>query len=95
MFKGELRTLLLNSGDPQSSPAHFLNSGLQGSPKFTRADRGLFPTDVIRTLEELDVGYLIPCVNAPNVADAITEFSKGERLSVSRFRITKSKNDYA
>ena len=37
VFKGELRTLLLNSGDPQSSPAHFLNSDSQGSPKFTRA----------------------------------------------------------
>ena len=37
VFKGELRTLLLNSGDPQSSLAHFLNSDLQGSPKFTRA----------------------------------------------------------
>ena len=32
-----LRILLLNSGDPQSSLAHFLNSDLQGSPKFTRA----------------------------------------------------------
>ena len=58
-------------------------------------DHGLFPTDVIKTLEELGVGYLIPCVNTPNVVDAITEFSKGERPSVSRFRITKSKNDYA
>ena len=37
LFKSELRTLLLNSGDPQSSPAHFLNSDSQGSPKFTRA----------------------------------------------------------
>ena len=34
--------------------------------------------DVIGTLE-LGVGYLIPCVNTPNVVDAITEFSKGER----------------
>ena len=37
VFKGELRTLLLNLGDPLSSLAHFLNSDLQGSPKFTRA----------------------------------------------------------
>ena len=37
LFKSELRTLLLNSGNPQSSLDHFLNSGLQGSPKFTRA----------------------------------------------------------
>ena len=58
-------------------------------------DREFFSTDVIRTLEELGVGYLIPCVNTPNVVDAITEFSKEERPSVSRFRITKSKNDYA
>ena len=40
------------------------------------------------------MGYLIPCVNTPSVVDAITEFSKGERPPVSRFRITKSKNDY-
>ena len=58
-------------------------------------DREFFSTDVIGTLEELGVGYLIPCVNTPNVVDAITEFSKGERPPVSRFRITKSKNDYA
>ena len=58
-------------------------------------DREFFSTDVIRTLGELGVGYLVPCVNTPNVVDAITEFSKGERLPVSRFRITKSKNDYA
>ena len=58
-------------------------------------DREFFSTDVIRTLEELGVGYLIPCVNTPNVVDAITEFSKGERPPVSGFRITKSKNDYA
>ena len=37
LFKSELRTLLLNSGNSQSSLDHFLNSGLQGSPKFTRA----------------------------------------------------------
>ena len=37
LFKSELRILLLNSGDPQSSLAHFLNSDSQGSPKFTRA----------------------------------------------------------
>ena len=58
-------------------------------------DREFFSTDVIRTLEELGVGYLIPCVNTPNVVDAITEFSKGERPQVSGFRIAKSKNDYA
>ena len=58
-------------------------------------DRGFFSTDVIGTLEELGVGYLVSCVNTPNVVDAITEFSKGERPPVSRFRITKSKNDYA
>ena len=58
-------------------------------------DREFFSTDVIRTLGELGVGYLIPCVNTPNVVDAITEFSKGERPPVSGFRITKSKNDYA
>ena len=39
LFKSELRTLLLNSGNPQSSLDHFLNSGLQGSPKFTRAPK--------------------------------------------------------
>ena len=39
LFKSELRTLLLNSGNPQSGLDHFLNSGLQGSPKFTRAQR--------------------------------------------------------
>ena len=39
--KGGLRTLLLNSGDLPSGLAHFLNSGLQGSPKFTRADFGV------------------------------------------------------
>ena len=37
LFKSELRTLLLNSGDPQSSLDHFLNSDLRRSPKFTRA----------------------------------------------------------
>ena len=37
VFKGELRILLLNSGDLPSGLAHFLNSDLQGSPKFTRA----------------------------------------------------------
>ena len=37
VFKGELRTLLLNSGDLPPCLAHFLNSDLQGSPKFTRA----------------------------------------------------------
>ena len=47
----------------------------------------LFSTDVIRTLGELGVGYLIPCVNTPNVVDAITEFSKGERPQISGFRI--------
>ena len=56
-------------------------------------DREFFSTDVIGTLGELGVGYLVPCVNTPNVVDAITEFSKGERLPVSRFRMTKSKND--
>ena len=45
LFKSELRILLLNSGDPQSSPAHFLNSDLQRSPKFTRA-RLLFKSDL-------------------------------------------------
>ena len=58
-------------------------------------DREFFSTDVIRTLEKLGVGYLIPCVNTPNVVKAITEFSKGELPPVSGFRITKSKNDYA
>ena len=37
LFKSKLRTLLLNSGDPQSSLDHFLNSDSQGLPKFTRA----------------------------------------------------------
>ena len=40
LFKSELRILLLNSGDPQSSLARFLNSDLQRSPKFTRANSG-------------------------------------------------------
>ena len=39
LFKSELRILLLNSGDPQSSLARFLNSDLQRSPKFTRAPK--------------------------------------------------------
>ena len=39
LFKSELRILLLNSGDPQSSLARFLNSSIQGSPKFTRAPK--------------------------------------------------------
>ena len=58
-------------------------------------DREFFSTDVIRTLEKPGVDYLIPCVNTPNVVEAITEFSKEERSPVSGFRITKSKNDYA
>ena len=44
LFKSELRTLLLNSGNPQSSLDHFLNSGLQGSLKFTRAVRAAYQT---------------------------------------------------
>ena len=32
-------------------------------------DRGLFPADVIRTLEDLGAGYPVPCVNTPNVVD--------------------------
>ena len=37
LFKSDLRILLLNSGDPQSSLARFLNSDMQRSPKFTSA----------------------------------------------------------
>ena len=48
LSKGELPTLLLNSGDPLSSLAHFLNSDLQGSPKFTRADFGDQITKIYR-----------------------------------------------
>ena len=39
LFKSDLRILLLNSGDPQSSLARFLNSDLQRSPKFTRVPK--------------------------------------------------------
>ena len=52
LFKSELWTLLLNSGDPQSSPAHFLNSDSQGSPKFTRADFGDLITKIYQSRQE-------------------------------------------
>ena len=58
-------------------------------------DRGFFSADVIRVLEELGVGYLIPCTNTSKVIEAIRDFYLGTRNPVSRFRITKSKNDYA
>ena len=57
-------------------------------------DREFFSTDVIRVLGDLGVDYLIPCVNTAGVVKAIEEFSRGERLAVSVFRIAKSKNDY-
>ena len=52
LFKSELRTLLLNSGNPQSSLDHFLNSGLQESPKFTRADFGDLITKIYQSRQE-------------------------------------------
>ena len=52
LFKSELWILLLNSGNPQSSLDHFLNSGLQGSSKFTRADFGDLITKIYQSWQE-------------------------------------------
>ena len=52
-FKSELRALLLNSGDPQSSLDHFLNSDLRGSPKVTRAQRRGHITKFEQSLESV------------------------------------------
>ncbi len=57
-------------------------------------DREFFSTDVIRTLHETGVDFLMPCVNTTNVIRAIAQFDRGERMAVSRFRIAKTKNDY-
>ena len=57
-------------------------------------DREFFSTDVIRALNEMGVDYLMPCVNTPNVIRAIAQFDRGERMTVSRFRIAKTKKDY-
>ena len=58
-------------------------------------DREFFSTDVIRALDEMNVGYLMPCRNTANVIKAIGEFANGERPAVSESRIAKSKNDSA
>ena len=59
LFKSELRILLLNSGDPQSSLARFLNSSIQGSPKFTRALKstraGKNATDSFLIIDAMDL----------------------------------------
>ena len=45
-------------------------------------DRGFFSADVIRVLEELGVGYLIPCTNTSKVIEAIGDFYLGTRNPV-------------
>ena len=64
LFKSELRTLLLNSGNPQSSLDHFLNSGLQGSPKFTRAENDEKPRRLnrVNTLGQVTTTYQNQCM---------------------------------
>ncbi len=57
-------------------------------------DREFFSTDVIRTLHETGVDFLMPCINTPGVIRAIAQFDCGNRMAVSRFRIAKTKNDY-
>ncbi len=58
-------------------------------------DREFFSTDVIRTIDGMGIRYLMPCINTASVTCAIEEFACGRRLAASRFRITKSKHDYA
>ena len=59
LFKSDLRILLLNSGDPQSSLARFLNSDLQRSPKFTRVLKstraGKNATDSFLIIDAMDL----------------------------------------
>ena len=57
-------------------------------------DRGLFSTGVIRALKGMGAGYLMLCVNTANVVGAIREFGRGERASVSGFRIAKTPENY-
>ena len=58
-------------------------------------DREFFSTDVIRAIDGMGIKYLIPCINTTNVTRAIGEFACGRRLATSKFRIAKSKHDYA
>ena len=84
LFKSELWTMLLNSGNPQSGLDHFLNSGLQGSPKFTRANFGDLITKIYQSRQERHgQGFLI--------IDAMDLLHSG---SVGGFCIVSSDSDF-
>lgn len=50
-------------------------------------DREFFTSGVIKTLDELNIKYLIPCVNTSSVKKAIEEFATSKRPRVSKFVI--------
>ena len=58
--------------------------------KLALLDRGFFSTDIIDTLNDLKVNYLMPCSNTYGVVEALNEFAAGSRESVSENSITNS-----
>ena len=58
--------------------------------KLVLLDRGFFSTDIIGTLNDLKVNYLMPCSNTYGVVEALNEFAEGSRESVSGNSITNS-----
>ena len=58
--------------------------------KMVLLDREFFATNVMRTLDGMGVGYLIPCRNTDAVVDALDEFAAGRREAASELDITNS-----
>ncbi len=58
--------------------------------KLVLLDREFFATDVMRTLDGMGVGYLVPSRNTDTVVNALDEFAAGRRGAVSELDITNS-----
>ena len=51
-------------------------------------DREFFASSVMRTLEDADMKYVVPCKNTDIVVDAIAEFATKKRNRISKLEIT-------
>ena len=53
-------------------------------------DREFFTTDVMKTLGDMTVRYIMPCRNTGTVVDALDEFAAGRRGRISESCITNA-----
>ena len=67
--------MLIPALEETSDYVRMIVSGCRHRGRHGMPDHEFFSSNVIKTLEELGAGYLMPYVNAPKVVEAIRKFA--------------------